>query len=91
MTVIRRRISTSEYQGHEALVDIATGEVREGKLPTKARGLVKEWCLEYQPALLANWDRARALESLERIPGADNDQDHSCVSPRGLQARAGVL
>jgi hypothetical protein len=62
-----------EYQGQEALIDIATGDVREGQLPTRARRLVKEWCLEHQPALLANWDRAQALEPLERIPGADND------------------
>jgi hypothetical protein len=66
-------ISYVEYQGHEALVAIDTGEVFEGHLPVKAVRLVREWALEHQEALLANWQRARNLEPLERIPGADND------------------
>jgi len=63
----------AEYQGHEAFVGIMTGEVTYGHLPSKAARLVKDWCLDHRAELLANWDRAQALEPLERIPGADHD------------------
>ena len=62
-----------EYHGHEALVRIADGEILEGSLPNRALRIVREWCLEHQAELMANWARARALEPLERIPGADSD------------------
>ena len=62
-----------EYQGHEALVAIETGELMEGRLPKKAAKLVKEWCLEHQVELLENWQRATKLQPLQRIPGADTD------------------
>jgi hypothetical protein len=54
-------------------VDIATGEVTKGHLPKKAAKLVRDWCLERQGELMANWSRAKALEPLERIAGADSD------------------
>lgn len=63
----------AEYQGHEALVTVATGELVAGSLPKRAHRLVKDWCLDHQAELLDNWRRAQALEPLERIPGADND------------------
>lgn len=62
-----------EYQGFEALVEIRTGEISEGRLPRKASALVKEWCLRQQEELLANWERAQRFEPLERIAGADQD------------------
>lgn len=62
-----------EYQGHEALVLITTGELDTGSLPKAAQRLVKEWVLANQHALLDNWSRAQALEPLEHIPGADHD------------------
>ena len=31
-----------EYQGFEALVDVRTGEVRQGRLPGRAATIVKE-------------------------------------------------
>ncbi len=34
-----------EYQGFEALVEIASGDVREGELPRKVAAITKEWCL----------------------------------------------
>jgi hypothetical protein len=61
------------YQGHEAFIDIASGEVLEGKLPNKAARLVKDWCLEHQRELLADWALAQAYEPLHAISGADND------------------
>jgi hypothetical protein len=62
-----------EYQGHEAFVSIATGQVIDGHLPKKAMQLVKDWCLSHQPELLDNWRLAQHLEPLNKIPGADND------------------
>lgn len=62
-----------EYQGHEALVAILDGKVIEGELPRRAATLVRLWCLDHRIELEQNWDRAQALQPLERIPGADND------------------
>ena len=62
-----------EYQGHEALIAIATGAVLAGSLPSKALALVRQWRLEHVLELAQNWDRAQALQPLVRIPGADND------------------
>jgi hypothetical protein len=62
-----------EYQGHEALVAIESGDIIQGALPRRAARLVKEWCLDHQDALLEDWRLAQALLPLKRIPGADND------------------
>lgn len=62
-----------EYQGHEAFVAIESGEVLSGKLPKKVASLVREWCLQHLGELIENWNRAVALQPLEKIPGADND------------------
>ncbi len=63
----------AEYQGHEAFFAIATGEIIDGRFPERAARLVREWCLENRAALMRNWEKGRALQPLERIPGADND------------------
>ena len=62
-----------DYQGFEALVEIRSGEVTEGRLPKKAAAIVKEWCLRHQAELLANWEYALHFEPMERIRGADQD------------------
>ena len=62
-----------EYQGFEALVVIATGDVSEGSLPRKVAAIVKEWCLVHQAELQDNWQRAQRFEPLDRIQGADRD------------------
>ncbi|OAI06149.1 DUF4160 domain-containing protein [Methylomonas methanica] len=62
-----------EYQGHEALIAIETGEVLAGSLPNKALKLVREWAIEHQSELLIDWQYAIELKPLQRIPGADND------------------
>jgi hypothetical protein len=54
-------------------VAIESGEIIDGRLPRKAATLVKEWCLDHQAELTDNWQRAVALQPLQRIPGADND------------------
>jgi len=62
-----------EYQGFEALIDVRSGKITEGRLPNKAAAIVREWCLCHQSELLANWENAQRFEPLERIPGADQD------------------
>ena len=63
----------ASYQGFEALVRIEDGEVMQGNLPNKARRIIRQWALDHREALLANWQRAIALEPLEMIMGADLD------------------
>ena len=62
-----------EYQGFEALVNIASGEIAEGKLPRKVASIIREWCIEHQIELQDNWQRAQRFEPLDRIQGADRD------------------
>ena len=62
-----------EYQGQEALIDLATGVVLAGRLPSRALSLVRQWRLDRAAELAQNWARAQALQPLLRIPGADND------------------
>ena len=61
------------YNEYEANACIETGDVVEGKLPTTAARMVKQWTLAHQAELTANWDRAPAKLSLERIAGLDAD------------------
>jgi hypothetical protein len=63
----------ASYGEFEAFVAIENGEIIEGRLPTVARRLVREWALGHRDELLGNWERARAGQPLERIPGLDND------------------
>lgn len=62
-----------EYQGHEAFVAIEDGRILSGGLPKKAAKLIRDWAADHRQELMQNWQRATALQPLERIPGADND------------------
>jgi hypothetical protein len=55
------------YGDNEAIVDIATAEVREGKLPRRARSLVTEWAVVRREELLRNWELARTAQPLNDI------------------------
>jgi hypothetical protein len=57
----------AEYGGDLALIDIRTLSVFSGRLPPRVTGLVIEWATLHQQELLANWDRARAREELQKI------------------------
>jgi len=61
------------YQGFEALVNIETSKVIEGKLPSRVERLVMEWILLRKKAILRNWYHAERLEPLERIAGLDEE------------------
>jgi Domain of unknown function (DUF4160) len=63
----------ASYQGFEAFVEIASGNIVAGSLPKKAARLVRQWALDHQQELVANWERGEALLPMEMIPGADVD------------------
>lgn len=51
------------YGEYEITVDIRDGTVH-GYFPPRALSLVREWLLLHRDELDANWERARACESL---------------------------
>ncbi len=55
------------YGGDEALIDIDTLAVLEGRLPPRAQGLVVEWGAQHRGELREAWERARRLEPLGKI------------------------
>jgi hypothetical protein len=57
----------AQYAEHEAVIDVNSLAVMEGRLPTRARRLVMEWALLHQEELLQAWSRAQRHESPGRI------------------------
>ncbi len=43
------------YAEHEALIDIRTLEVIDGRLPKRALGLTIEWAIEHREELMDDW------------------------------------
>lgn len=54
------------YGDHEVSVEIETSRVH-GQFPSRALRLVMEWASLHKNELLANWQRARDGQPLERI------------------------
>ncbi len=59
------------YGEHEAVIEINSISVVEGRLPSRARRLVEEWASLHQDELMAAWVRAQCLEPLGRIAPLD--------------------
>ncbi len=59
------------YQENEALIDIETLEILEGSLPKRAKSLAIEWAIEHRGELFDNWQKARRLETLDKIEPLD--------------------
>lgn len=55
------------YGEHEATIVIATLEVLNGWLPTRAMRLTRRWADAHRPELDANWRKARRREPLDSI------------------------
>ena len=55
------------YQGRTVEVDIRTLGVIEGRIPTRALGLVLEWAAEHQDELADDWRRASTGEMVVGI------------------------
>jgi hypothetical protein len=58
----------AEYSEHEALINVNTLAVIAGKLPSRALGLVVEWASLHQEELIREWEKAKNMQSLGRIP-----------------------
>lgn len=56
----------ARYGEHQASVAL-DGEIIVGSLPITAQRLVREWVALHRDELAANWRRAAAGESLDRI------------------------
>ena len=57
----------ARYGEHRTEIDIHSLGILQGKLPPKAMSLVAEWATLHQSELLAQWERARNHEPLEKI------------------------
>jgi hypothetical protein len=61
----------AEHQGQQATFTF-DGEILAGSIRScTALRLIKEWALEHDKELNANWDKARGGEALERIAPLD--------------------
>ncbi|MDP1564536.1 MAG: DUF4160 domain-containing protein [Pirellulaceae bacterium] len=59
------------YGESEAIIEISTGGILEGRLPRRAAKLVAEWCEIQRDALLADWALAQAQQPLLPIEPLD--------------------
>ena len=57
----------TQYGDDECLIDIASLTVIEGKIPSRALGMVIEWAALHQDELFANWENASNLQPLLKI------------------------
>ena len=55
------------YAEHEALIDIRTLEVIQGKLPRRALVLVLEWAQEHRAELLEDWELCTQRQTPKKI------------------------
>jgi hypothetical protein len=47
-----------EYSGFEAVFEISSGKLLEGKLPVRARKMVTQWISIHRDELFTNWQFA---------------------------------
>lgn len=57
----------AQYSEDECLIEINSLTVIEGKIPSRALGMVIEWATLHKEELLENWKRAGNLEPLLKI------------------------
>lgn len=50
------------YQADEAVFDVETAEIIEGRLPRAADRIVREWCTNHRQELMDNWQRGNARQ-----------------------------
>jgi hypothetical protein len=56
------------YGENEALIDIRTLEVLEGRLPRRALSLVLEWATAHRTELMEDWNLCAANQHPTKIP-----------------------
>lgn len=59
------------YGDEEAVFSIASGELIEGELRSRAEKLVREWAKERRTELNRAWNQARESQPLDPIPPLD--------------------
>ena len=59
-----------EYQGFNAMYEIATGKLVRGKFPPTADQIVSKWAGQYKKELLESWELAVNGRPPKRIPEA---------------------
>jgi Domain of unknown function (DUF4160) len=57
----------ARYGGDSAKIEIASGDIVTGSLPSRALRLVREWLAEHRGELEANWQRATRHEKPKPI------------------------
>jgi hypothetical protein len=57
----------ARYGSDKAAIEIASLRILEGRLPSRALGLVVEWASLHQEELMMNWEAARNDRPLKRI------------------------
>jgi hypothetical protein len=57
----------ARYGEFEATIEIGSGKVLQGQLPTRALDLATEWAASHQIELLENWQRCRDNRSPAKI------------------------
>ena len=56
------------YGRYDAEVEISSGDILKGRLPSRAKRLVREWSHQYRQELEENWTLARNHQPLRPIP-----------------------
>lgn len=57
----------ARYGEYKAAIDIRTLSVLEGRLPSRALGLVIEWASQHQDELLQDWELAESGKPPKKI------------------------
>ena len=57
----------ARYGSDNAAIEIVSLRVLEGRLPSRALGLVVEWASLHQQELMMNWEAARSNQPLNKI------------------------
>jgi hypothetical protein len=58
----------AKYGEQRAVFSIADLRLLEGALPLRVISLVLEWAFQHRPALMEDWELARAEKPLVKIP-----------------------
>lgn len=61
----------ASYGEFEAIIEISTGKVIQGKLPPKGKKLVEEWRKKNQKALSSAWTAAVSMKMPKKIRGLE--------------------
>ncbi len=61
----------ARYGEYKVAIDIKSLRILEGKLPSRALGLVIEWASQHQDELLEDWNLAKSEKAPKKIQPLD--------------------